>query len=64
MWFAATGPDTLRRGATSGFQSAPEVVLDGDFTGVAGDFDADGRGDILWYAPGSASERHWRGVAR
>jgi hypothetical protein len=54
----------LRRGSSTGFQSAPEVQLDGALLGAGGDFDGDGRSDIVWYGPGSGADRYWRGAAR
>lgn len=38
------------------------AVVRGDYTPVDGDFNADGKGDILWYAPGAASDWLWSGT--
>jgi secreted trypsin-like serine protease len=64
MWFSPNGPDALRRGTSTGFQSAPEVVLDGTYVGVPGDYDGDAKTDIVWYGAGSSPDRHWRGTHR
>jgi hypothetical protein len=64
LWYSPTGADLLRRGTASGFQAAPEVVVDGTYVPLAGDFNGEGRADIVWYAPGPAADRHWRGAAR
>ena len=33
--------------------------MNGQYRPVAGDFDGDGRTEILWYAPGSAADSLW-----
>jgi len=44
------------------FTSAP-VAVNGAFTPLSGDFNGDAYGDVLWYGPGTATDRLWLGSA-
>ncbi len=62
----ATGgaPDAIRLGTRQfGLVAGPPVNVGSLYVPVAGDYDDDGRCDILWYRPGPASETLWRSSA-
>jgi hypothetical protein len=40
------------------------VNVTGTYSPVSGDFDGDGRSDIIWYGPGSNNDAIWYGAAR
>ena len=42
---------------------AGRVTVNGTYTPVPGDFDGDGRVDVLWYAPGTRADSLWRSTA-
>ena len=57
-----------RRGATRGGPGTPtgasaprSMSVGGDYIPVAGDFDGDGCGDVLWYGPGTRPDSVWYG---
>jgi glycerophosphoryl diester phosphodiesterase len=52
----AAGDDQVARPA-----SAPAETVPAETVPVLGDFDGDGRGDLLWYGPGAADDHLWLG---
>jgi glycerophosphoryl diester phosphodiesterase len=52
----AAGDDQVARPA-----SAPAEAVPAETVPVLGDFDGDGRGDLLWYGPGAADDHLWLG---
>jgi len=40
---------------------APAEAVPAETVPVLGDFDGDGRGDLLWYGPGAADDHLWLG---
>ena len=67
LWYGAGGAtDLLLYGATagssSGFVRGPNVRINGTFVPLVGDFDGNGRSDVLWYAVGIAIDSVWLGA--
>jgi glycerophosphoryl diester phosphodiesterase len=52
----AAGTDHVARPA-----SVPAETVPAETVPVLGDFDGDGRGDLLWYGPGAADDHLWLG---
>jgi glycerophosphoryl diester phosphodiesterase len=52
----AAGDDQVARPA-----SVPAETVPAETVPVLGDFDGDGRGDLLWYGPGAADDHLWLG---
>ena len=44
------------------FRRGPHVSKNGDSEPLSGDFDGDGRHDVLWHTPGSSPDVLWRGT--
>ena len=47
-------------GTPTGFET-PTIAVDGTYDSIIGDFGADGRDDLFWYAPGTARDHLWLG---
>ena len=67
LWYGAgSAPDALMYGAnaagSSAFVPGPTIRVNGVFLPLVGDFDGNGRSDVVWYAPGSAQESVWLGA--
>ncbi len=43
------------------FNAGHTPTIDGNYKPIAGDFNGDGRADVLWYQAGPAIDRLWRG---
>lgn len=66
LWYApGTAADSLwvfdGESADALEPTSRPLTVNGTFTPVTGDFDDDGCVDVLWYAPGSASDSIWWG---
>ena len=54
-------PDVLWLGRAGGRFAARGLRVRGSYQPVLGDFDGDGRRDVLWYGPGTGPDVLWRG---
>jgi FG-GAP repeat len=54
-------PDVLWYGKTDGAFSGYPATVNGSYEPLLGDFNGDGRGDVLWYAPGAGGDAVWYG---
>src|SRR5262249_30232031 len=43
-------PDELWYGTANGFALGPQIAVNGIYAPVVGDFNGDGRADVLWYS--------------
>jgi len=54
LWF---GLQPATSGDNGQFEEREPVDIAGEYTPISGDFNGDGRFDIFWYAPGTATDR-------
>ena len=58
---AGSGQCTVVPSPVTGVRSTP-LSISGTYRPVVGDFNGDGRSDILWYGPGADPDSMWHGV--